>query len=223
MPAADPTLVGALAAGVLGVALFCSGRLVVGALRRRPVERDVDLTHVVMGVSMAGMLTGRLAGNWNLVWIVAFSASALWFARRTRQGILSATRGTHDARHLPGGGHVQHVVASVAMLYMVVAMHWLAPATGHNLSGGMAGMTAASGVGSGIGIGTPFLAFAVAGVLVLDASISATRVLRAPAMAGGGDAAPVDRGARPLVPRGTAACTLVMSLAMAYMFVAMHP
>lgn len=224
---ADPTLTDALAAGVLGVALFCAGRLVLGAAWRRPVERDVDLTHLVMGVSMAGMLTGWLSGRWTTVWIVAFTASAVWFAWRTRRELRRATGASRGGR-LGAGGHLPHVVASVAMLYMLVAMRWLPADSGGHAMAGMSGMASTA-----IGSGTPALALAVAALLVLDGVVSAGRALLRPVAvpavvpAGGGavmSAAPTHLGAvLPLAPRGTAACTLVMSLAMGYMFVTMHP
>ena len=48
----------ALTASVLAVPLLSCGRLVVAGLLGRRVDRDVDAVHIVMGVSMAGMLTG---------------------------------------------------------------------------------------------------------------------------------------------------------------------
>lgn len=208
----EDAFAGALAFGVLGVALFCAGRLVLGALWRRPVEHDVDIAHVVMGVSMAGMLTGWLAGSWTDAWVVAFTASTCWFAWRTRSD----------------GGHIRHLVASVAMLYMLAAVAWLGPASpGHSMGAAMGSMVAIES-----GTGTPTLALAVACLLVLDASIAATRAFKPAAFAIGGEpcaGAPVTReetegrGSAPLAPRGTAVCTLVMTLAMAYMFVTMHP
>lgn len=212
---AEHALVDVLAAGVLGVALFCAGRIVLGAMWRRAVERDVDTAHVMMGVSMAGMLTGWRSGSWADVCVVAFSASTCWFAWRTRSD----------------GGHMRHVVASAAMLYMLVEVRWLAPvAAGHSSGTAMGSMGSMSAYSSGAG--APVLAFVVAGLLVLDASIVAARALRRGAVAyasGPGGAAPVTDnescvpGPRPLAPRGTANCALVMTLAMAYMFVTMHP
>jgi len=224
---ADATLIDALAAAVLAVALFCAGRLVLGFLSRRPVERDVDVTHVVMGVSMAGMLTGWLSGSWNGVWLIAFAASTCWFAWRAR-GELRRSRADRAGTpgFGPGGGHIPHLVASVAMVYMLVAMRWLEPASGaaHGMAAAMRAMSSSLAAS-----GTPVLALSVAGLLVLDASISAGRVLLRPAVAvaSGASASPAVPGSAlaqmPLAPRGTAACTLVMSFAMAYMLVAGHP
>lgn len=228
---ADPTLVDALAAGVLGVALFCAGRLVVGYLRHRPVERDVDITHLAMGVSMAAMLTGRLLDSFAVVWLAAFSASSCWFAWRISEEARTEMANGSGMQHAPGG-HLQHLVTSVAMLYMVVAMLWLGySAGGHGSTAEMAQMKGSAGIGPAAA--TPELAFAVAALLVLDAVIAATRVLRPVTVSVAGAtgvvtgsvtcAAPVEQPRLVLGSRGTAACTLVMSLAMAYMFVTMRP
>jgi hypothetical protein len=228
---ADQAVVDALAAGVLGVAVFCVARLVLGAIWRRPAGRDVDVTHVLMGISMAGMLTGWLSGTWTVPWLASFGASTCWFAWRTRHeltggavAVALAGAGRADRAGSSGDGHVHHLVASAAMLYMLVAMRWLAPAAGAH---GMAGMGGSSSLGAG---GTPLLALVVAGLLLLDASILAAHAFRpraavVPAAGAGGTMPPSGgvRGLRPLAPRGGAACTMVMTLAMAYMFVTMHP
>jgi hypothetical protein len=194
----------ALAVAVGAVACFCAGRLLLGLLWHRPAERDVDVVHVVMGAAMAGMLIGSFSGRWMLVWMPAFLASAAWFGWRVWRELPA---GGHTA-----DGHLPHLVASIAMLYMLVAMWWLAPAGSSYAMGAMPSMR----VGSD---GVPVLAVGVAALLVVDAALSASRMLTVGTQGGGS----VTVHARPLAPRGTAACTLVMSLAMAAMLVAVHP
>src|ERR1700730_18643177 len=51
----------AFAAVMIGIALYCAGRLALSRLRRRETEFDADGLHVAMGVAMAGMLVPRLS------------------------------------------------------------------------------------------------------------------------------------------------------------------
>jgi hypothetical protein len=213
----DGPLPDVLAAAVLAVALFCACRLVVAALMGRRTERDVDAVHVVMGVSMAGMLTGWLAGSWTEVWLVTFAGTTVWFG-------VCVARELRGARPAHGGGHLPHLVSSAAMLYMVVAMRWV-PMGGGSHAMSQAQMTAG---------GTPVLALVVATLLVADAVVSAGRLLvpvgrqaapvsRLAVANGGTHAAARDLRGTLLAPRCTAWCLLVMSAAMAYMFVTARP
>jgi hypothetical protein len=66
-----------LAALMLVVAVYCIGRLVLSFGSRRSTERESDVIHAVMGVSMAGMLTPSLAAVPSGLWVLVFSASTL--------------------------------------------------------------------------------------------------------------------------------------------------
>lgn len=238
----------ALAVLMVGVAVFCGGRMLLALVWRRPAAHDVDLVHIAMGASMAGMLTGSLTGRWTDVWLVAFSLATAWFAWRAVHELVDVG----PAR--PGCGHVPHLVGSAAMLYMLIAMHWT---SGNGAGGGssMAGMAASTG--------SLALPLVVSSLLVLNALLSAGQVffwpapLPSPALldaaAGPGPASDRDgwvtgdshgvgprrrsvrhraaaaneRGRGPsgalLAPRCGALCLVAMSGAMAYMFLTVRP
>jgi hypothetical protein len=125
-------------------AVYCAGRLALSRWRRRPTETDVDAVHVIMGVSMAGMLVPGLRVLPNGVWAVVFTGWAAWFGGRmllnwavSRDGLVAGAR--------PGAWqHGQHLLASLAMLYMLLAMR-TAPAS----PAGAAGPMGVSGSGAG--------------------------------------------------------------------------
>lgn len=209
-----------LAVVMLGVAVFCGSRMVLAAAWHRPTPHDVDLVHVAMGISMAGMLTGSLAGRWTDVWLVTFSLSTAWFGYRA----LGELDGDRPARS--GCDHVPHLVGSAAMLYMLIAMQW-APMGANG--------TAAPG-----GAGPRTLPVIVSVLLVLNALLSAgrafssSRSLGAVALSGGaGVGGPVSTQGRRwagrgggdafIAPRCGSLCLLAMSGAMTFMLVTLRP
>jgi hypothetical protein len=106
--------------------------LVVGALHliRMIVtrgDRATEASHAVMGLGMAAMFAPPADPVPAPVWMAAFGASAAWFAA------VALRRGCPEARH--------HVVASGAMLFMLLAGHSHAP--------GSAGAAHAGHLGSG--------------------------------------------------------------------------
>ena len=100
-------LAGVLAAVMIATAVYCMSRLVAPAARRLAAERDADLVHAVMGVSMGGMLVTRLNPLPNAVWAVLFGLATVWFG-----GQIWRRAGVH---------HVPHLVMSGAMVYMLLA------------------------------------------------------------------------------------------------------
>jgi Domain of unknown function (DUF5134) len=212
---ADRPLSDLLAVAMLGVSVFCAGRLVLGAARRRSSDRDVDVVHLVMGISMAGMLTGWLTGAWNDLWLVAFSASTAWFGWGAVRAVqVSAPSGRS------GGSHGSHLVGSATMLYMLVAMRWMPMGGPH-----MHGMAVTPS-----GVALPAV---LAGVVVTNAVLAAASGISSldvavPAMAGpigAGSLAParVPTPGPVLAPRCGLACLVVMSVAMAYMILTVRP
>ncbi|MCQ4081060.1 DUF5134 domain-containing protein [Streptomyces sp. RB6PN25] len=129
------------AAIMLVIALSCVARLLTSSLRRREVELDADAVHLVMGISMAGMLVPRLDPAPNGVWDAAFALAAAWFAARTvRAWRGNAATGWRCPHPLP------HLVESGAMLYMLLAAQNPAPDnTGKSMA--MPGMGATAGTG----------------------------------------------------------------------------
>lgn len=113
-------LSGVFAALMLTVAAYCSGRLVVARLRHRTTELDTDVTHVVMGVAMAGMLVSGLRTLPSGLWEGVFAAGAAWFGGR----LISTRRATAAAQASPWRclHTAPHLVECAAMLYMFLLL-----------------------------------------------------------------------------------------------------
>src|SRR5271170_1313146 len=100
-----------LAAIMLSVALYCTGRLAVSFGSRRRTERDTDAVHAVMGVSMAGMLKPSLAAAPPGLWVLVFAASAAWFGWRVLHDSDLDSVGAHSFAQ-----HFSHLLMCAAML-----------------------------------------------------------------------------------------------------------
>ena len=147
------------AAIMLVVAAVSAARLVAarpwqhGA--RRAALADIDVSHLLMAIAMAGMLTASLQTLPNGAWSVIFAVLTVWFGYRViRDAQVSGVRA------LAGGHCAPHFIHAWAMLYMFMA--FTAPAA-HG-SGGMGGMA-----GGMTGMGTlqlPLLAFLFALALI---------------------------------------------------------
>ena len=124
-------LAGILAVIMIATAAYCASRLLIARAHRRKDERDVDLVHTVMGVTMAGMLVSWLNPLPDGVWAVMFGAGTGWFgwrAWRTRRGRQGRT-GVGDTDQSPHRHHVPHLVMCGAMVYMLLAAGAVASAT----------------------------------------------------------------------------------------------
>lgn len=101
-----------LLVAVASVLLIIGSR--VGGLR---AHTDIDVSHLVMGVAMAGMLVPSLSFGSNVFWRVVFAVACVWFARRTYQVLTD--RRLRDSHH--GHRHTHypvHLVMVAAMLFM---------------------------------------------------------------------------------------------------------
>jgi len=152
-----------LAALMLVVAVYCIGRLVLSFGSRRSTERESDVIHAVMGVSMAGMLTPSLAAVPSGLWVLVFSASTLWFGWRVvGEADREATWSHVLGRHLP------HLLMSAAMVYMLVVVEWTGSMRAPQ-GGSMAGMAGMTGSGAAR---WPLLTIGLAIVLLSDGALS---------------------------------------------------
>jgi hypothetical protein len=141
-----------LAALMLVVATVSVARLgLARPWRKGAVVTDTDVSHLFMGIAMAGMLASGLTTLPNAAWEVIFALLAVWFGYR----VVSDAR-SNGARALAGGHCAPHLVHSVAMLYMFLA---LAAAPGGSGMGGMGGASAVQA------LKYPTLAFAFALIL----------------------------------------------------------
>ena len=171
------------AAIMLVVAAVSAARLVAARpWQRGAVITDTDISHLLMGVAMAGMLASSLATLPNHAWAVVFGVLTVWFGYRVVRDFRAS-----GARALAVGHCAPHLVHSAAMLYVFLAI--TAPvASGGAGMAGMAGMGGVSGMST---LSYPTLAFLFALILVgytiwdLD-QLSGLRRGLAPAVAGVG-------------------------------------
>ena len=107
---------------MVAVSLYCVGWLIAARVRSRQNHMDVNVSHVAMGLAMAGMLVPRLKLLPDGVWEAVFVAIALWFTwqgsplRRGRGPAIDSPAITHGLSH-----YLIHLVMALAMLYMYVA------------------------------------------------------------------------------------------------------
>jgi hypothetical protein len=142
------------AALMLVVAAVSAARLVAARpWQRGAVITDTDISHLLMGLAMAGMLASSLTTLSNTAWEVIFGVLTVWFACRVVRDAQ-----TSGIRALAGGHCAPHLVHSGAMLYMFLAL--TAPTAGGS---GMSGMGGSSGSAT---LEYPTLAFVFALILI---------------------------------------------------------
>jgi hypothetical protein len=103
---------------MLAAAVFAAGRMLVAWRTGRVTDYEVDGHHLLMGVSMAGMLIPGLgivtAGPSITIWTVVWVIITIWFAVSVIRGL---QRGGPGGRFT--GHHLPHLVMSGAMIYML--------------------------------------------------------------------------------------------------------
>jgi Domain of unknown function (DUF5134) len=140
------------AAIMLVVAAVSAARLVAARpWRNGAVVTDTDVSHLLIGIAMAGTLAPGLTTLPNGAWVAVFAVLAAWFGYRVVRDYQA-----NGARALAAGHCAPHLVHSAAMVYMFAAV--TAPAAG----GGMAGMGGMSGMSK---LHVPTLAFLFALIL----------------------------------------------------------
>jgi hypothetical protein len=208
-------LTGIFAAGMLAVAVYCTGRLMAARRWRRPTELDTDGAHVVMGVAMAGMLVSGLRTLPATIWEAVFAAGAAWFGWRMLQARRDAQPSSWRSSHpLP------HLVECAAMVFMFLIL----PAAATR---GMA-MTAAESRFSFLTLPLALFLFGYVVWLADRVTLRAPALATAPASTGTGTGSggpssyPGPESARPyLAPRCAAICKITMGITMGYMLILM--
>jgi hypothetical protein len=121
----------------LVVSAVSAARLVAARpWRRGAVVTDTDVSHLLMGIAMAGMLVSSLTTLSSGAWEVIFGLLTVWFGYRVVRDARA-----NGVRALAGGHCAPHLAHSAAMLYMFLGL--AAPAAGGG--SGMAGMGGSSG------------------------------------------------------------------------------
>jgi uncharacterized protein DUF5134 len=197
---------------MLGTAAYCAGRLAVAWRSRRPTGYAVDLTHILMGSAMAGMLVPGLGFAPAGLWQVTFAATGCWFAAQAVRGL---TRGGRVA--VPGwpgaAGHAVtgpfvHLLACGAMLVMLAA-----PASGARPTAMAAGTPAAGGP-------LPVLSILCAVGLLASVVLATDRLT---ALAPVPAAVPSSAGSAgvPMSLRLAACCDIAVGVTMGYLLILM--
>ncbi len=115
---------------MLVVAAYGVTLLVTSALERRMGGRDVEMSHVVMGVAMAGMFVPEWSFGPSAMWQLIFGAFLVWFIARSAQSIQA------------WGLHVPHTAVHAVMSFAMLLMFWFpVGASAHSMS--MAAMAVA--------------------------------------------------------------------------------
>jgi hypothetical protein len=125
---------------MLAVAAYSVVLLVPTLFVHRVLGRDVEISHVAMGVAMAGMFVPRWSFGPKVLWEMIFGALLVWFIVRSLQSIQT------------WGLHVPHTAVHAVMSFVMLLMYWFpAGAVAHAMS-----MSASAG-GARIDPGLTFL------------------------------------------------------------------
>ena len=132
------------------VAAYGAALFVISFLQNRSAGRDVELSHVAMGLAMAGMFVPSWSFGPASGWVLVFVALLVWFVVRS---LLSVER---------FGLHLPHTAIHALMSFAMLLMFWF---PGGSASGSMSmSMSGSMSGGTSHGI-DPSLAFVVAFVL----------------------------------------------------------
>jgi hypothetical protein len=200
---------------MVAVSVYCIGRLVAARLWDRPNHADVNVSHMLMGAAMAGMLVPAHNPISNDFGEGIFGFLVLWFLFRSVQFVSLHGLSGHDedgAHHL--SHYTIHMLMAGAMTYMYalgmpITTSVTQPAVMMSQAGGAAGYGALSLLfivllfGSAIWQLDSISRFAPAGAGLATAA------------AGGGGSPPM------LAPRLEVACHIAMCITMGYMLVIM--
>ena len=97
---------------MLAVAAYGLSLLVTAARIRRAPGRDVEVSHLAMGLAMAGMFVPAWAFGPDLAWELVFLGLLIWFIVRSFQSI---------GRF---GVHVPHTAIHGVMSFAMILMYW---------------------------------------------------------------------------------------------------
>jgi hypothetical protein len=103
-----------LAGVMVATAVYCLARIVISVRGGRPADRLLDATHVLMALTMTGMLAPPFALPWPAALQAVFGASAALFGWR-------AIRSQHVHP-------LQHALLCAAMVYMLGSQQAAQPA-----------------------------------------------------------------------------------------------
>jgi hypothetical protein len=108
-PAGLYYLLGVLMLAVAGYDLMLLG---TSAVDHRMVGRDVEISHVAMGVAMAGMFVPAWSFGPSVLWESIFAVLLIWFLVRSVQSVQE------------WGLHVPHTLIHAVMSLAMLLMYW---------------------------------------------------------------------------------------------------
>jgi hypothetical protein len=97
---------------MLAVAAYCLTLLVLSVATKRPAGRDVEISHLFMGVAMAGMFVGQWAFGRGAVWEIIFGILLIWFLVESIQSVRQY------------GLHLPHALIHAVMNFAMLLMYW---------------------------------------------------------------------------------------------------
>jgi hypothetical protein len=213
------------AVAMLAVAAYGLVLLAVSVATRSTGGRDVDIAHIFMGVSMAGMFVADWAFGPSAIWELIFTALLVWFVVQSIQSLIAF------GLHLPH--YLIHAAMSFAMLLMYV---FPAAARSGAMSMSMSMASSRARIDPGLSLLLAFVFFASVIFTLASPNKGASHHgthARAYAMSGaaggtveapGGQAVPsTGRGAVRLItdPRLEDASHVVMAVGMGFMLILM--
>ena len=125
---------------MLAIAAYCFTLLVLSLATHRPSGRDVEISHIFMGVAMAGMFVGQWAFGRSAVWEIIFGILLVWFLVESIQSVRTY------------GLHLPHALIHAVMSFAMLLMYWFPMGA---TSGAMS--MSASGTGPKLDSGVAFL------------------------------------------------------------------
>ena len=139
----------ALGVLMLAVAAYCTALLILSVVTRRPAGRDIELSHIFMGVAMAGMFVEQWNFGRSAVWEIIFGAFLIWFVVESIQSVRT------------NGPHLPHALMHGVMSFAMLLMYWFPMGSS---PGSMSMSASATGpkLDSGVAFAVAFILFASA-------------------------------------------------------------
>ncbi len=134
---------------MLAVAAYCFTLVILSVATNRPAGRDVEISHIFMGIAMAGMFVGHWAFGRSAFWEIIFGALLIWFLVASIQSVLTY------------GLHLPHALIHAVMNFAMLLMYWFPMGSS---AGAMSTSASAAGpkLDSGVAFVVAFILFASA-------------------------------------------------------------
>ncbi len=129
---------------MLAVAAYCLTLLVLGALTDRPAGRDVEISHLFMGIAMAGMFVGSWSFAGTAFWEIVFALLMVWFLVAAIQSV---------QRY---GLHLPHALIHAVMNFTMLLMYWFPTSTSSGPSMAMGSPTSSGRLDPGLALALVF-------------------------------------------------------------------